>query len=92
MTIQWSVLESMVSDGSLWKVKQIAFKAHCHQLNSTEKLTHQWQTLVKLANIGFQLWNSFPNLNFGCKLSVKGKQICEPFILHYININFLKHE
>ncbi len=89
---EWDVITTMLKDGVLSQVKQIAFEIHNLDVNDTPKLRKHWSILTALENQGFQFWNWFPNMDtqhWGYKKSQKGRIHTPLANIHYVNVKFL---
>ena len=81
----------MLKDGSIKQVKQLAFEIHNNAKNKYTKneLYLWWSILSRVENMGFQVWNWFPNMYEKFKMSLSHKAVTPYANLHYINVNFL---
>ncbi len=89
---EWETFRTMLKDGSLRQVKQIAFEMHNYQGNSVHNLRRYWSIITALENLGFQVWNWFPNMDtkrYGYRKSKLGRLFTPLINIHYVNVNFL---
>ena len=87
---EWPALETMLTEGSLLRVKQIAFEIHTWRDNVRD-YTFFWRLHQALENLGFQRWKHL-NLNWRCfKGKENDKRYCPQCNMFFVNANYFKN-
>jgi len=86
---EWSVLENILADGSLKKVKQLLIETHTGNVPTVDLFRFYLTLLKQLYHSGFRMWKSNWN-HLGTMVSVHtGKRLTCCFEMYFVNVNFL---
>ena len=82
---EWEAMVSMLDEGCLSRVKQIATEAHAWS-DTEANYTLFWRGLHGLENFGFQKWKV---VNKGPCFERHGEEYCQQCDMHYVNVRYM---
>ena len=85
---EWSAINTMLTEGSLRNVKQIAMELHAWR-ESCQSYVYFWRLLVGLHNAGFERWTLDRITHLNCFI-VNGLQCCRQANVYFINVNYAR--